>query len=425
MHSPSPTTGRAADGSRLFLSREPVIDRRERLVGYSLRVGQSLDAAEGRPPVPGADVARLAGAIDAESLAALSRNQLAFIRVSRDTLLGPHVLELHPRHAVLELASGLVPDERVMAACERLADSGYRFSIEDFTVDAPAAPFATMASYLKMAASAGSASDRSRAVACFGTTAAVVATGVHTAAAREAAAAEGFTCFQGFAVASPPVRRNSSGLAPNQIALMRILRAVNNPNMSIGQLEDLVKHDPALCYRILRTINSAAFALRTTVTSVGQAILLLGRDTIRRWANLWIVAGLGADGHSETVAMAAIRGRLCETLASTARGPEAGGEAFLLGMCSLFEALLGQPVDDVAADLPLGPEVRDALVGTPGPMRDLLDCAIAHERGAWHESAALAVRARVNPRYLPGAFMEAVRWVRELDGINMELSTRH
>ena len=64
MHSSSSTAKRNADGSRLFLSREPVIDRRERLVGYSLRVGQVLDAAESRPPVPGGDVDRLACALD-------------------------------------------------------------------------------------------------------------------------------------------------------------------------------------------------------------------------------------------------------------------------------------------------------------------------------------------------------------------------
>ena len=50
--------------------------------------------------------------------------------------------------------------------------------------------------------------------------------------------------------------------------------ALHDPDLSVHQLENLIKHDAALCYRILRTVNSAAFALRMTVHSIREALVL-------------------------------------------------------------------------------------------------------------------------------------------------------
>jgi len=135
--------------------------------------------------------------------------------------------------------------------------------------------------------------------------------------------------------------------------------------------------------------------------------------------------GLGADSHDEFVVMSTVRARLCETLVSAARGSEAGGEAFLLGMCSMFDAILGRPMEEIVTELPFEESSRQVLCGGPGPLRGALDCVIAHERGAFQDSAAIAARAGLNARLLPGAFMEALRWTRELHDIGFQLAVTH
>jgi c-di-GMP-related signal transduction protein len=43
---------------------------------------------------------------------------------------------------------------------------------------------------------------------------------------------------------------------------------------------------------LLRTVNCAGFALpQTPVHSIKDALVLIGQDTIRRWASLWVVCG--------------------------------------------------------------------------------------------------------------------------------------
>ena len=415
----------AASACREILAREPIVNRHNRILGYQIRVGESYSPA-GAASSDRSELSRLSTGMDVEGLPLLGRGHSTFLRVTRESLLGSVAAGLHPRHAVLELPPTMPADREVKSACAHLRERGYRFSIDDFSINSPAAPLTEFASYLKINCEMPDPTEaRARAVACFRSqVTAIVGTGVHTNEDRDAAAAHGLEYFQGFLIDRID-RTAARGFSPNQLVLLKLLGMLSDPNLSIGHLEDLIKHDPALSYRILRTVNSAAFAVRQTVTSMTQAILLLGRDTIRRWASLWTMAGLGADAHDELVVMAAVRARLCETLVSSARGPEAGSEAFLVGMCSMFEAVLGQPMAKVVEELPLDEPTKAILCGSPGPLRTVLDCVIAHERGRWHESVALAAEAKVNPRLLPGAFMEALRWVRELDDISAQVATRH
>jgi EAL and modified HD-GYP domain-containing signal transduction protein len=193
--------------------------------------------------------------------------------------------------------------------------------------------------------------------------------------------------------------------------------ALHVPDLSVHQLEELIKHDAALCYRILRTVNSAAYMLQVPVQSIRQALVLLGRDTVRRWASLWSLAGLDEKAHSELVVMATVRARCCELLAGTLGGEEAASEGFLIGMCSLLDAILGRPMHAVLADLPLAEETEAALLGEDNATRRMLDCVIAYEHGEWERAEQLARRAKIDPAQLPKAFADALRWSREIRGV--------
>ncbi len=406
----------ASGSGQVFLARAPILTRKGCVLGYQLRVGRRT----GPPPGDGAgddDVSQVTRVIGAVGVETLTQGQAAFVRVTRANLLDGTAAALPARDVVLEVGADVEADSTVRAACATLKAGGHRLALDDFEVTGRAADLAALADYLEVDVSdPRSAATRARTVACFrrGVTA-LIAKGVETLDQVEAASRDGFVCFQGFFFERPQLQAGRP-MSPQHVTTLRFLRALNNQNLSLGHLEDLIKHDTELCYRILRAVNSAAFARRTTVGSIREALLLLGRDMVRRWASIWAVAGLSAGAHgaqSELVAMSTVRARLCELLAGSAHGEAAAGEAFLLGMCSLLDAILSRPMAVVSAELPLNDETRRALCGEPNAARELLDCVIAYERGAWPECEALAQRARVNPALLPGAFLEALRWSRE------------
>jgi EAL and modified HD-GYP domain-containing signal transduction protein len=406
----------------VFVARTPILTRRQEVLGYRLTAGRRKGP---QPPVDQDDEAvQIAQVLAASGTDALTQGRAAFVRVTPRSLAGGILQHLPPTRVVLELDADIEPDWDVLDACVEARALGFRLALDDFTPSSPAAGLIPRVDFLKIdVRDPRTAEARARTVACFrqGRTT-LIAKNVDTNADSETAAQDGFECLEGFFFQRPVVRPADRRMLPQQVTLLRLLRALNDPNLSIGELESLVKHDAALCYRILRAVNSAAAARRSTVFSMHDALLMLGRDMVRRWASIWTVAGLNASAHGELVVMSTVRARLCELLAASAPCGVDAGEAFMLGMCSLFDTILGRPMAEIVGELPLGDETRRALAGGGSTARTILDCVVAYERGAWDQCDALARQARVNAQVLPGAFLEAIQWAGELNNTEVRTS---
>jgi EAL and modified HD-GYP domain-containing signal transduction protein len=192
------------------------------------------------------------------------------------------------------------------------------------------------------------------------------------------------------------------------------LTVLHDPDLTVMRLEEIIKPDPSMCYRVLRAVNSAGAALQTTVHSIREALVLLGCDTVRRWASLWALADAGQDAHAELVSMATVRARCCELLGASIGGEEAAAEGFLIGMCSLLDAILGRSMRAVVSELPLPESVEAALLGVQNAQRHLLDAVVAYESGEWDQASALAQSAGAEPAALASAYGDALRWAYEL-----------
>jgi EAL and modified HD-GYP domain-containing signal transduction protein len=394
----------------LFVSRVPIVDGRQRALGYEIQWrGGAVHTDQGSRHEASTLVRALHGA-------GLRQGQKGFVPVSKELLIEGVPALLPADRVVLQIGPELTGDAEVRRACEELRRGNYAIALDGVEVDEDASDLLPFASYVKLdpASVSGDPRRRARTVSCLsrGITG-LIATGIETFEQLETAAAEGFTAFQGFFLGRPTLLPSRGVNAP-QLQMLGVLRALNDPNASIAQLEEVVRRDTGLCYRILRTVNSAAFARHSTVHSIRDALLLCGRDRVRRWASLYVLKGLNTDAHAEVMARSVVRARCCEALAA-AHGPEAAGEAFLLGMCSLLDAVLQCPMSAVVAELPLDDATKQALCGASNQRRQVLDCVIAYERGAWEECETTAQAARLDAAVLPSAFVDALKWFGEID----------
>lgn len=402
-------------GNEVFVARQGVFDQTRRVVGYELLTSTSGDET---PQSSDRSAARIiTDAVVSVGLDELAGSRRAFIPVTRRLLLDGLPAVLPPSRMVLQLGAGIEADRDVLAACDRMREAGFTFAIDDFVLTPWTAPLVPYASFVKMTVADIDAEARTRLLtdqAAGGP--ALIVKDTDSMAVFDAMAAVGCRYFQGDFLGKPVV---SSGrtVHAHQLTYLRLLQALNNPNRSLDELEDLVKHDAALCFRILRTVNSAGFGLRGTVTSIREALLMLGRDTVRRWASLWGLAGLNERAHTELVLIATVRARFCEIVAEHLRDDDLGPQAFLAGLCSLLDAILERPMADVLAGLPVSAELKGALLGTDAasPLRRLLDCAAAYERGHWQRALDAAASLGIDHARLPRAYEEALHWSRELD----------
>lgn len=149
------------------------------------------------------------------------------------------------------------------------------------------------------------------------------------------------------------------------------------------ELEDVLRQDAALAYQLLRLVNSPAIGVRREVTSFSQAILMLGRQQLKRWLNLLLFAARDDDPRSAMLmAHVVLRARGMELLAQhTGRDKAAQEQAFMAGMFSMLGVLLGQPLPDILRSIRITDELRDALLEQQGPTGLLLRHWTAIESG--------------------------------------------
>jgi len=180
---------------------------------------------------------------------------------------------------------------------------------------------------------------------------------------------------------------NASAAAPPQRALQgdvqRIIQLLNSVRSEEKPLADLtqdLRADVALCYRLLRHVNSPAVGLSRPVESIDQAVLLLGRSELYRWLSVLLLSSVNGRRASRALQEISLaRARLAESLARERSG-DAPDALFTVGLLSLLDVMLQVPLTQALGPLRLTDPARQALIERGGPWRDILALAEALER---------------------------------------------
>ncbi len=198
-------------------------------------------------------------------------------------------------------------------------------------------------------------------------------------------------------------------LPTNKLALLKLLASIHNLDTPIEELEQQIASDVSLSYQLLKLINSPFFGISKEVDSIKQAIVLLGRDEIRKWVSLLALAGMSGEP-SAVMEIAVLRAKLCELL-----GDKAGFKTdsyFTVGMFSALDMLMKQPIDTVLGKLPLSEEIKTAIIERKGMQGDALSCALAIEQAQWSGIAF----ANLDYEDISAIHLEAMQWANSIQG---------
>lgn len=404
-----------ASATDVVVARQPIFDGRQRVFAYELLFRSSQDNyfAQTNPDVATSHVLSNGMVV---GLGKLTDHKPAFVNFSRTALVENFAFVLSPSDIVIEVLETVEPDEQVIDACRRLKAAGYRLALDDF-VDGPQyAPLIELADYIKVDVLATSPADRHGLVTRYATRKRrLLAEKVETREMMKDTVSEGYEFFQGYFFSRPTIV-SSRALSGYRLNYLRLLRELNRDDVDIRRLETIVKQEASIALRLLRRVNSAAYGFRMTTSSLGHALVLLGEREIRACATVWSLAELARDMPSELIVASTLRARFCELLATSAGLADQASDLFLLGMFSMLDVILEQPMAEIVETLPLGDDVRDALLGRKNRLRRLFDCILAYERGEWETLPELEAAAGVPDDALAKCYPEAIGWTQAVFG---------
>jgi c-di-GMP phosphodiesterase len=390
--------------SEVYVARQPIFDGQLELWGYELLFRRANEQVAVVSDDDAATSTVVINAFTEIGLETLVGDRAAWLNVSRDFVIRKLPLTLPPKRIVLELLEEQTVDAELLAALTQLRALGYTIALDDFTWDEEHAPLVEHVGIVKIdllardhdAIAADVARLREHGVM-------LLAEKVETRADYRRALDLGFDLSQGYFFCQPETV-SARGVAPNRLSVLELVAALQDPMVPFDTIEDLIARDVALSYRLLRYINSAFFGLRRDVSSIGRAVALLGLENIKRWSTLTAFAGI-EDKPRELITTALVRARFCE-LAGPHFGEANGDQLFTLGLFSVVDALMDAPMPELLRTIPFPEDMTNALVAGHGQKGQLLEAAVACERGRLGD----APRGTAEPSDLAAVHAEALVW---------------
>jgi c-di-GMP-related signal transduction protein len=402
----------AASATDIFVARQPIFDERHRVFAYELLFRSGTDNFFTPGPNLDMPTSHVLSSGMFFGMATLTDSKPAFLNFTRAALVGDFAFTLAPTDVVIEVLETVEPDGQVIDACKRLKAAGYRLALDDFVNRPDYAPLVAIADFIKVDVLLTSPQERAALAHAYRTAnRRMLAEKVETREAVTETTSEGYQYFQGYFF-SRPVMMTSKTLAGYRLNYLRLLKELNQPDVDMWRLEEVVKQEASIALRLLRRVNSAAYGFRMTTSALRHALVLLGEREIRVCATVWSLAELAKDLPSELIVASTLRARLCEMLGKPAGLGDRSSDLFLVGMFSMLDAILQQPMDQILSTLPLADDVRHALSGGSNALRFVLDSVMAYERGQWEEASASAERAGLTGRNISMCYPDAIAWTR-------------
>jgi len=397
------------------IARQAIVDAKRVVVGYELFDRSTAHDAH----TAASDAALLFNALSYGGAEALVGKLTVFINCTHESLAGGHLELVHPDKVVLEvptLPEGATPEaiDACIGTFEGLKTRGFKLAFDQQVLRRPYAGWLPMASYIKFDMSAFKPELAAPLVqfARNYSQAELVAEKVETAEQFQRMSDLGVKLFQGYWFAKPSMVQAKT-VRPSQAIIIQLINLVRR-QASSAEIEDLLKKDPTLSFNLLRFINSSGFGLQCEITSFRHAVMILGLKKLFRWAALLLTTSRAGGSPPAVGTMAVVRGRLMELLAQELLPQEECDNAFVVGVFSMLDTMLGMPLESALSSVALPESVVDALLHDRGVFAPFLALTKACESGDEAAFAYNAGQLQLSNHQVNWAHLQALAWAESL-----------
>lgn len=399
----------------IYVARQPIFDIKKCIFGYELLF--RADMANFFPEMEGdsATSKLLSNSFFNIGIEKIAGSNLAFINFTQELLLKQLPLMFSQDRLVVEILENVQPDRDVIEACQEIALNGYIIVLDDFFYKPSLEPLIEVADIIKIDVKATpleEVGDLVRKMTERGVD--LLAEKVETHDEFKKALKMGFRYFQGFFFSKPEVLAGKEISTP-QMQLLEIMAEVNKEDFEFNRLEKMIVRDASISYKLMRLINSAYFKRAKEISSIRQAIVMIGEVGIRRFLSLISMAGLAGNKPDELIRVSLVRAKFCELLGNHPGRSSETSELFTLGLFSLIDAIMDDSMENLMSQIPLSSNIKEVLISRTGDLSGYLSLVESYERGDWGEIEEAANIMGIDQSHLPRQYMESLSWADSLN----------
>ena len=392
----------------IFVARQPIFTADKKIFGYELLFRLGLDNV-----FPDIDGTTATSGVLANTFFSLGLNEIlagkpGLINFTRDLIVKQTPLLFPKDHIIIEILEDIEPEPKVIRAMRAFKQQGYRVALDDFIYapkfegmidlcdlikfDLLETPLDTLPPVLE------TLEDRPITL---------LAEKVETYDEFNQAKKMGFTLFQGYFFSRPEIMSGKE-LSANQITNLKLISETGKSDPDLTTIEDLIKKDISLSFKLLKFINSAYFNRKVPIDTIRDAISFMGVTELKKFINVVVVANLSPGKPNELVRLSVIRARMCEQCGTVLKSPFTSDALFTLGLFSAMDAILDMEMEVILTGIALSGRIKDALLGRDKFFKQLLDLLVSFEHGDWEHQR---FQSEDSPliRKLPQFYLDAVK----------------
>lgn len=407
----------------VFVGRQPIFDRSGNIFGYELLYRNSEQNKFPRKiDSDKATIELLVNTFLTIGIDRLVGQTKSFINFSQKTLEQDVAELLDPRFVIIELLEDIELTEDVIHSLTKLRKMGFKIALDDFSIkkDFELLPklFETV-NIIKIDFLNTTAQERRQIEALVKKYRhlTMLAEKIESKDNYEEAQKYGYLLFQGYYFSRPQIIKGKE-IPPNYLLHFQILKELNEEMPNIDKISDLFSHDISLSYKLLRYINSLTFDIPNKISSINQAIMLMGLREVRRWLRILLLreigVGTGRGREKSLIERSLVRAKLIELLARY-NGKRNADEYFLAGLFSLIDVIMSNNMKNILPQLSLSNNISETLLGGKTEITPYLNLAISLESLEMDKIQQESFSLSINEDILIKFVQESHRWATVFD----------
>ena len=397
----------------IFIARQGIYNSKEEVVAYELLYRNSLKNNFNEAIEDELATYKVIENISSFGLNTLTDEKRAFINFPEE-LINKNIATLLPKDkVVIEILETVNPTKEVLDNLSELKSKGYKIALDDVENELDIIKFSKVIDIVKVDFILSTPNSRKNMVKiCKKLDIKMLAEKIETIEDFEEAKNLGFELFQGFYYSKPSILLGKD-IAIKNTSIFIILIELVRENYNIDKVEDIMKTDVALTYKFFKFINSSYFNFLNEIGSIKQAIMLIGRQELRKWLSILSIVEMSSSKNDEYAKNTVIRAKFSEGIAEVI-APGESEAAFMVGLFSNLHVMMEKDIDYVVDTLPVSFKIKEALLGRDNILRNILDLVLAYERVEEEKIITLASKLNIKEGMLWNIYSSCLNWSKKI-----------
>lgn len=399
----------------VFFARQPILDVNNNTYGYELlyRNQPGVNQYTGdNGDISTADVINNAFFLD--NITSVLDGKKAFVNFTGNLIERGVPKMISSDILVVELLESVVATPEIIKRCLELKKLGYILALDDYEFNDSTKSLFELADIVKLDFRSSREAIERTASKCIQLNKIMLAEKVETQLEVEYAKRLGCSYMQGYFFAKPLLMTHKAN-TPMAKTFLHILGLVYSPDPDYEEIAAVISTDVVLTIRLLRLINLMYGNSGNKISTIHQALVMLGFEKLKEWIYLVGLQRLQKDTPDELIRLALFRAKFCESVSKVVPGAYIHRkEMYLMGLMSIVAGTTDEKsINSVMKELPVTDEIKNGLIGADGLYGDVFRLVINYENADWNKVEEFVKKYDVDAQQLANEYVKCIRFMQQ------------